>query len=37
MVSGRFVKCSKCGKLNLWGQECAKCSDPTDGNSNERG
>lgn len=29
-----IVKCPTCGKLLLRHQICAKCSDPTDGNSN---
>lgn len=30
MAPGYFVRCTTCGKLMLWGQECAKCTDPTD-------
>lgn len=30
MAGGTIVRCKDCGKLKLYGQACAKCSDPTD-------
>lgn len=33
MAGGQIINCPDCGKLKLYGQACAKCSDPTDGNS----
>lgn len=33
MAGGRIIRCPNCGKLKLYGQQCAKCSDPTDGDA----